>query len=576
MIRLKFASALCLAALVSPAFAQQAQPEGASGRAAARAPVVADRVMAAAANPVATKAGFDVLAEGGSAADAAIAMQLVLGLVEPQSSGIGGGAFVLHYTKADQSLVSYDARETAPRAADGKLFQQADGRPMAFFDAVVGGRSVGVPGVPRLIHDLHKAHGKLPLARLFQPAIELAETGFEISPRLATLVGADRFLLRDDAARVYFFRTDFSAKPAGTRLVNRAYADSLRRILADANDFYTGELARAVVDSVRGGRNPGVLTLEDMAAYQVKTRPVACGAYRDLQVCGMGPPSSGGVAVAQILGILNRFDMKALGANTAASAHLIAEASRLAFADRDTYLADPDFVPQPVAGLLDFAYLAERAERIDRTKSMGRATPGTPLQRQGALVPGQSLELPSTTHLVAIDADGNAVSMTTTIEDAFGARRMVRGFLLNNQLTDFSFADQRDGVAIANRVEPAKRPRSSMAPTVLLNVDGSLNGVVGSPGGARIIGYVAKTIIAMVDWGLDPQAAIELPHVLNRNLQTELERGTPIEGLKAELEALGHEVTVGDLTSGLQAILVRDGKLIGGADPRREGVAMGR
>ncbi|MDX2102802.1 MAG: gamma-glutamyltransferase [Alphaproteobacteria bacterium] len=567
--------------LAMPALAQTpsqppAAPEGASGRAAARSAVVAERYMAAAANPIAAEVGAAVLADGGTAADSAIAMQLVLGLVEPQSSGIGGGAFMLHFRAADRSLVSYDARETAPRAVDGKLFQTDAGQAMRFYDAVVGGRSVGVPGVPKLIHEVHRAHGKLPLARLFQPAIELAERGFEISPRLAALVAADPYLLRDPEARAYFYRTDFTPKPAGTRLVNPAYADTLRRILADANDFYTGELARAVVTSVTSGRNPGRLSLEDMAAYQVKPRPVVCGPYRAVQVCGMGPPSSGGVAVQQILGILSGFDLRDAGPNTTVSAHLIAEASRLAFADRDTYLADPDFVPQPVAGLLDDGYLITRAQLVNRQRSMGRATAGTPPQRRADLAPGETLEFPSTSHLVAIDQDGNAVSMTTTIEDGFGARRMVRGFLLNNQLTDFSFIDQREGVPVANRVEPGKRPRSSMAPTVLLNTDGTLRGVVGSPGGSRIIGYVAKAIVAMVDWEMDPQAAIELPHILNRNGPTELEKGTPAEALKADLEAMGHQVTVGDLTSGLQAILVAPGRLVGGADPRREGVAVGR
>ncbi len=410
----------------------------------------------------------------------------------------------------------------------------------------------------------------------------LAHTaGFAISPRLALSIARDKFLAGDAAARAYFFDPDGTPKAAGAVLVNPAYAETLRTLARDGADaFYGGAIAADLVAAVAATPHPGSLSLADLAAYRVIEREPVCRPYRAARVCGMGPPSSGGVALLQILALLERFDLAAAGAGTAASAHLIAEASRLAFADRDQYLADPAFVPQPVAALLDPTYLAGRSALIAPEHSLGRATPGTLPRQAGALAPccapDESLELPSTSHFSIVDRDGSAVSMTTTIEDAFGARRMVRGFLLNNQLTDFSFVPERDGKPVANRVEGGKRPRSSVAPTIVLGPDDTVRAVVGSPGGSRIIGFVAQAVIAMLDWGLDPQAAVSLGHVVNRNGPTDLEGGTDVATLKPALEALGHTVAIAELNSGLHAILRRDGRWLGGTDPRREGAAVGR
>ena len=539
----------------------------------------ADRQMIAAANPHAAEAGLEILRAGGSAVDAAISAQMVLGLVEPQSSGIGGGAFLMHYRADDRLVEAYDGRETAPAAATGDMFLGPDGEPRKFYDAVVGGLSVGVPGVVRMLELAHRDHGRLPWADLFAPAIGLAEQGFAVSPRLHFLIDRDKMRLTTYfPAASYFYDADGEALPVGTVLRNPAYAEVLKEIAANGADaFYEGRVAEDIVATVRDAvLNPGRMTISDITAYKAVKRKPVCGAYRGYRVCGMPPPSSGGVTVAQILGILGQFDLAAGGPGDPASAHLIAEAGRLAFADRNLYLADTDFVPAPLKGLLDAAYLADRAKLISREKSMGKASAGEPPRDHGALSPmTDDFERLSTTHLSVVDDAGNAVSMTSSVENAFGSRLMTHGFLLNNQLTDFSFQPERDGVAIANRVEPGKRPRSSMAPTIVTDGDGRLVMAVGSPGGSRIIGYVAKTLVGVIDWKLGMQAAIDLPHVVNRNGRTELEADTPIAALKPALEALGHEVGVGGLNSGLHGILVTPHGLDGGADPRREGVALG-
>jgi len=542
-----------------------------------RTAVVAQRYMIAAANPLAARAGYDVLAAGGSAVDATIAAQLVLGLVEPQSSGIGGGAFLVHWDAAAREVMSYDGRETAPAAAEATLFVKPDGERMGFWDAVVGGRAVGAPGLLRMLELAHERHGKLPWAELFQPAIDLAEQGFEVSPRMAALVARDKYLDRYPETRAYFFPGG-EPVPVGYLLKNPAYAATLRAVAQGGADaFYTGEIAAAIVDAVRAAQdNPGLLSIEDLAGYEAKARPAVCGRYRGHRVCGMGPPSSGGLTVAMILGTLGAFDLVPRHPASPDALHLFAEAARLAYADRGLYMADSDFVDVPVEGLIDPGYLKSRAALIDTAKSMGKAAPGEPPRRAGALAPDVALELPSTSHISVVDAAGNAVAMTTSVENAFGSRVMVRGFLLNNQLTDFSFLPERDGVPIANRVEAGKRPRSSMAPTLVFAPDDSLLLVVGSPGGSRIINYVALAVIGVVDWNLDPQQAINLPHVVNRGGKTDLEEGTAVEAHAAMLTALGHEVSIRGLNSGLHAIEVRpDGTLLGGADPRREGVALG-
>ncbi len=536
----------------------------------------AARHMIATANPHAAAAGRDMLRRGGNAVDAAIAAQMVLTLVEPQSSGIGGGAFLLYYDAAKRQVSAYDGRETAPSAATPALFLDNQQKPLGFMQAVVGGRSVGTPGVLRMLELVHRGHGRLPWSELFLPAIALAEQGFAVSPRLHALLAADKALPRSETARGYFYDAAGEAKPAGAILKNPALAETLRVIAkAGPSAFYSGRMAHDMVATVRGAANPGGLSEADLAGYQAKERAALCRPYRQWQVCGAPPPTSGGIAVLQILGLLQRFDMAALAPNSAEAVHLISEASRLAFADRDRYLADPDFVRVPVDGLLDRRYLAQRSTLIRADASIGQALAGEPPERAGNYAPQASDSLPSTSHLDVVDDDGNAVAMTTSVENSFGSRLMVDGFMLNNQLTDFAFEPVRDGKAVANRVEPGKRPRSSMAPTIVLDRDGRFVLAVGSPGGSQIIGYVAQALVAELDWRLSPAAAYRLPHFLNRNGPTELEAGTPIPGLESALERLGETVTATPMNSGLEGIERTRQGLIGGSDPRREGVALG-
>ncbi|MBH64402.1 MAG: gamma-glutamyltransferase [Alphaproteobacteria bacterium] len=543
----------------------------------ARSSAHAETFMASVANPHAARAAAQIMRQGGNAVDAAVTAQLVLSLVEPQSSGIGGGAFMLHYDAASGDIAAYDGRETTPRVATEEMFLREDGSPMKFFEAVVGGRSVGAPGVMRMLELAHQQHGHLPWATLFHPAIELANTGFEISPRLHMLITRDQHLATQENARRYFYHADGSARRIGEVRRNPEYANVLRAIAAGGADaFYRGPLARDIVRAVRSAANPGFLSEEDLADYRAVRREAICGAYRAFRVCGMPPPTSGGVTMLQILGILDNHDVGTLAPDSAAAVHLISEASRLAYADRALYLADPDFVHVPVKALLDRNYLRARASLIDPRRSMGKANPGRINVREGRLrSPGRSLDLPSTTHFSIVDADGNAVSMTSSVENAFGSRLMVRGFMLNNQLTDFSFRPTVDGRDVANKVEPGKRPRSSMSPALVFGPDGNLRFVLGSPGGSRIIAYVTKTIIGLVDWQLNPQEAVSLPHHVNRNGTTDLEAETSLIDLKNELENMGHNIKLRGLVSGLHAVEVTGQRLMGGADPRREGIAIG-
>jgi gamma-glutamyltranspeptidase/glutathione hydrolase len=551
-------------------------PEAATGR-IAKATATAQRFMVAAANPLAAAAGRDILRAGGSAVDAAIAVQLVLNLVEPQSSGLGGGAFLVHWDEAARRVITLDGRETAPAAAKPDRFIGPDGKPMRFVDAVVGGRSVGVPGTPRLLEEAHRRWGKLPWPQVLAPAIRLAEDGFAISPRLNGLLSGERNLAKDARAAAYFYEADGRAKAVGTILRNPAFAATLRALAErGAGAFYEGEIARDIVATVTGhATNPGDMTAADLAGYRVEEREPVCGAYRVWRLCGMGPPSSGAVAVQQMLGMLETRDLPRMGPG-ADAAHWFSEAGRLAFADRNLYLADPAFVGIPLTGLIDRDYIRSRAGLISPERSMGRAKAGEPPnKRAGLLAPSEGIEN-GTSHISVVDAQGDAVSMTTTIEDGFGARLMTAGgFLLNNELTDFSFVPEEHGKPVANRVEPGKRPRSSMAPTLVFDAFGRLYAVVGSPGGSQIIGYVAKTLIALLDWKMDPQAAVDLGNFGSRNGPTELEKGTEAEGWKAALEAKGHEVRLLEMTSGIQAIVKTPEGFVGGADGRREGVAIG-
>lgn len=545
--------------------------------------VYARNYMMVAAHPVAAQVGAAILADGGSASDAIIAAQMVLNLVEPQSSGIGGGGFLLVWDAAKQELYSYDGRETAPAASDGSYVTDKDGKFRPFMEVVTGGASVGVPGIVRMLEMAHNRHGTLPWSSLFDPAIALAEDGFPVSPRLNGLLQSAPFLKDMEPAASYFYDPETGEPRAvGDILHNPALADTFRAIARGGADaFYTGPLAEAMVAAVQGAsRNPGHLSLDDLAGYQAKQRDNLCLHYRIYRVCGMAPPSSGGSTVLQILGLLE-YGPRAIGNLPPLSSDSIAifgEAMRLAFADRDRFLADTDFVDVPLAEMLTVPYLTRRAALMDFTDGeKTRQEPGNPLDEQ-AFAPNaldDSPELPSTSHLVAVDRNGSVASMTTSIETGFGSRLMVGGFLLNNQLTDFAWSQERDGVPIANRYEPGKRPRSSMAPTLVFGPEGEPRLAIGSPGGSRIIGYVAQAIVGVLDWELSVQEAIDMPHFLNRNGSMELEQVPELDWAAEALAGKGYQVSRRDMASGLHGVEMSGGLLIGGADPRREGLAVG-
>ncbi|WP_411878309.1 gamma-glutamyltransferase [Polaromonas sp. YR568] len=582
------------------------QPEGASGF-TPKPGWATKKFAVAAANPLATDAGYQILKAGGSAVDAAIAVQMVLTLVEPQSSGIGGGAFLLHYN--GKTVEAFDGRETAPAAADEKLFLGADGKPMAFYDGVVGGRSVGTPGTVRMLEMAHRQYGKLPWAQLFAPAIQLAEQGFRVSPRLNTLLKDEKYLAKNDAvAAAYFYKPDGTPVDTGSVLRNPALADVLRQIAAGGSKaLLEGKVAEAIVGKVHGhAGNPGKLAMSDLAGYQAKKRDPICSDYnaggKAYRLCGMPPPSSGAIAVGQILGILNNTPAATLGLVTGSGGvpgtvaptpsadwlHLYTEASRLAFADRGQYLGDPDFV-QPPGGswmsLLDPAYLSERARLIQPTgPSMKTASPGVPGAVKTAYAPMPEQVEHGTSHISIVDGYGDAIAMTTTIEDQFGSRLMTDGgtgkaggFLLNNELTDFSFAPaDAEGKPVANRVQPGKRPRSSMAPTLVFDKNsGQLVMSGGSPGGALIIHFTAKTLYGTLNWGLNAQQAIDLPNFASLNGPSILEEKRFSPATVEALRSRGAEVREQAMTSGLQAIQKTPEGFFGGADPRREGLVLG-
>lgn len=558
------------------------------------------------ANPLATRAACEVLRDGGTAADALVTAQAVLGLVEPQSSGIGGGGFLLYYDAVSGRVQAYDGRETAPAAATENYLRWVDDvdRTEPKPDARASGRSIGVPGVVRMLQDVHDEHGKTGWRELFDPAIRLSDDGFDISPRLASAIADAAAELRvDPQASAYFLNADGSPKAEGTRLTNPAYAKTLGIVASDgAPGFYQGAVAQAIVAAAAdtsGGRTPSLITTDDLAGYTAKKREALCSPYRDKEICGMPPPSSGGIAVASALGILEHFPMNQHaptdidlngGRPAVMGVHLISEAERLAYADRDKYVADTDFVPLPGGTpqtLLASDYLAGRAALISQERTMGTAKPG---EFGVPAVPAPPVPEHGTSHISVVDSQGNAASFTTTVESAFGSFHMVDGFLLNNQLTDFSAEPAGpDGVPVANRVEPGKRPRSSMAPTLVFDRAasgrGPLYAVLGSPGGSVIIQFVVKTLVGMLDWGLNPQQAVSMVDFGAANTpKTNVGGEHPVintsdngdhDPLVQGLRALGHEVDLADQSSGLSAIVRGDPGWVGGADPRREGVVMG-
>lgn len=558
--------------------------------------VTTSKEMVVTANPLATAAGAEILKRGGTATDAMLAVQAVLGLVEPQSSGLGGGAFVVYYDAKTGETITIDAREKAPASATEDRFQG-----LGFFAAWQSGLSVGVPGTPRMMDFMHDKYGRLPVKKLYRHAIKLAEKGFPLTQRTSDQVAGllsrnpdcdNRLFFRDPTAFEYFANPDCTAKPAGTLMINQAYADTLKAMAAKGSDgFYTGAIAENIATAVQGDLAiAGDMTTDDLANYDIVVRDPVCFNYRGHDVCGMGPPSSGALAVGQILGVLENFDIASGGPLDVETVHLFSQAGRLAFADRGLYVGDTDFVTVPVEGMLDEDYLASRAALITEN-DMGRADPGVPPGDFDPSAPDTATKDSGTSHVSIIDRYGNALSMTTTIESSFGNGVMVNGFLLNNELTDFSFAaTDSTGLPIANRVQANKRPRSSMSPTIVFDEDGNVEIVTGSPGGSRIIGYTAQSIVSMIDFGLDPQQAINLPHYMNRNGRTDIE--TPIPGITLDYDAAAladalisrqHNVGIIAQTSGLSIIqVVKTGKkqkktkLVGGADKRRDGTVGGR
>lgn len=560
------------------AHAEDIEPEGATGT-HTREKVYAKDYMVVSPHPQASKIGETIIQQGGNAMDAAVAMQVALTLFEPQSSGIGGGAFLMYYDANTKEVYSFDGREMAPASADGKLFLKPSGEPLSFCEAVVGGQSVGVPGIIKLLELSHHRYGQMPWALLFKPTIEQAEKGFIVSPRLAQLIGYSCATHLGDfpESRDYFFPRGNQLQ-AGERITNPKLANILKRIAKQgSNGFYRGKVAKSLVAMVR--RHGGLLQYHDMIDYHAQERPPICFSYQHYKICSMGPPSSGATTLYALLMTAQHFNFGQLNYKNPEVWHYYSEGAKLAYADRDTYIADVDWVPVPVYGLLNKEYVTKRLSVVRRDQTL-------PIPVQAGIPPeseanprmqAPAIELSSTSHIAVVDKQGNAVSLTGSVEHAFGSNLMVHGFLLNNQLTDFSFVPHHKGALIANRVQAHKRPRSSMTPTIILDEQGNLVAVLGSAGGSRIIHYVAQTVISMLDWGLDIQDAIELPNLTNNNGITFVEAGTWMENLVSPLEKMGHRVEVQSLTSGTHGIQVLpDGILLGGVDPRREGLAVGR
>lgn len=554
------------------AFAQAEQPEAASGFLNRRASSSSD-FMAVTANAYATDAAAEILLLGGNAIDAAIAAQWVLNLVEPQSSGMGGGGFLLHWDAKRGRVTAWDGRETAPRSASADFARRPDGSLAGFYEVVATGKSVGVPGLVAMFEQIHRRFGKLRWERLTRPAIRLAMNGFVISRRLHQLLAKDKYLRKNAAAHALYYRNDGEAKAVGEVLRNPEFATSLRKVAKEgAAAIYKGDLANQIVTEVR--QRGGAMTAKDLFDYQPRQRQAVCGPYRKWRICGMPPPSSGGISVLQLLGLIEYSRLPSGDPAMPASAHLFAEAGRLTYADRARYLADPDFISVPQRELLDPRYLEQRARLINPERSMGVAQPGELPIRQ-SLADDNAPELPSTTHMSIVDQEGNAVALTSSVESAFGSRIQVGGFLLNNQLTDFSFVAERGGKPVANRLQPGKRPLSSMSPTLVFDSGGRLYAVLGSPGGSRIINYVARTLVALLDGHYGPAKAVAQLHVGNRNGVTEIEHGAAADALAQELARRGHTIKRDDMTSGLHLIVRSGDKWLSAVDPRREGAARG-
>jgi gamma-glutamyltranspeptidase/glutathione hydrolase len=543
--------------------------------AAPNAKTIAAPGMVSAADPRAAEAGAEMLRRGGTAVDAAFATLLALNVVEPQSSGIGGGGYLL-YSDHGQAPVTYDGRETAPHAATPTWFYK-DGRPMEHVEAVPGGKSVGVPGNIRLMAIAHQQHGKLPWAMLFEPAIRLARDGFKITPRLYNALNNNRETGAMSAeARALFYATDGNPLPVGTLVKNTAFASFLDAIAKRGPDsFYVGPNSEAIVATVNGStRNPSNMTTGDISTYSVKSRPPLCGTYRGYRICGMGPSSSGGTTVFETLKQLERLNLAALGPNSPEAWHLIAESMRLAYADRDSYLADPDYVPVPTAGLMDPAYLRERSALISRDRSIPSVTAGKPAGAPKVICRAAPVEERGTSHFVAVDSQGNVASETSTIESAFGSGLMVNGYYLNNELTDFNIVPDKNGCRTANAVEGGKRPRSSMSPTIIWGPDGHIRLALGAAGGSTIPAQVIKTIIGVVDWKLTAQQAIALPVIFAPGDTVFVEKGTYLEAMIPQLQAFGQDVRTREPGFKANAIEWLNGRWVGGADPRSEGVAV--
>ena len=540
-------------------------------------PVISDKWMVVTANIQASKIAAKILKNGGTATDAMISAQLVLGLVEPESSGLGGGAFLVYFDNKTKKIITLDGRETAPLLIKENIFQDTNGNPLKFFDAVVGGKSVGTPGTPALLEEAYKRWGKTDWSLLFEDAINLSKNGFVISKKLSSSIERSKSSLSKFLnTKTYFLPNGIPLK-SGNIHYNKNYADTLKAFAKDGSKvFYQGFIANDIISTVNNASlNPGVLSLKDMHNYKVIQREPVCSKYREYEVCGMGPPSSGALTIAQILGIIENYDISKLGPKNPETWRLIGDASRLAFADRSLYMADSDYVHVPINELISKNYLNERAQLLDRKNKIDKIKAGD-LIRKSSLHWGKdhSIELPSTSHISIVDKYGNALSMTTTIENGFGSRLMTNGgFLLNNELTDFSFKSFKNGKKIANNIEPGKRPRSSMAPTIILKNNKPVY-ILGSPGGSNIIGYVANAIISMIDWKYNAQEAASVAHGINKFGTYYIEKDTYMGKLLPSLEAMNYKVKLRSFSSGLNVVHIDD-KLYGGSDHRREGIAVG-